>query len=72
MPSHGAMVPNSIAVPPAASMPMCTCRESSFRFACPGVAVVWELTTAISGRESASSSKPIDLYSARLSAPFSP
>ena len=31
MPSQGAIVPNTIAVPPADSMPNCTCWVSSFR-----------------------------------------
>lgn len=63
------MVEKVIAVPPEASMPFCTRSLKIFKLKCPGVAFVYELTTATKGFDKTSSVNPIDLYSALFKAP---
>ncbi len=59
MPSSTAMVLNSLATPPAASISRATSWPRSFRWTCPGTNWVNEFTTATMGLEKSSSFMPV-------------
>src|SRR5471032_7579 len=72
MPSSTAMVLNSLATPPAASISRATSWPRSFRCTWPGTNWVNELTTAMIGLEKSSSFMPVARHSERAPAILRP
>ena len=67
-PSETAIVLNSTGVPPASMIPRRTCRASSRWFQLHGIVSIHDVAIPTSGRESASSSKPMPFSIARAAA----
>ena len=72
MPSSTAMVLNSLATPPAASISRATSWPRSFRCTWPGTNWVKELTTATMGLEKSSSFMPVARHRERAPAMLRP
>jgi len=72
MPSSTAMVLNSLATPPAASISRATSWPRSFKWTCPGTNWVNELATAMIGLEKSSSFMPVARHSERAPAMLRP
>jgi hypothetical protein len=72
MPSSTAMVLNSLATPPAASISRATSAPRSRRCTCPGTNCVNEFTTAIIGLPKSPSFMPVARHKARAPAMLRP
>ncbi|CSA63373.1 Uncharacterised protein [Vibrio cholerae] len=72
MPSSTAMVLNSLAMPPAASISRATSWPRSFKCTWPGTNWVKELTTAMIGLPKSSSLTPVARHNARAPAMLRP
>ncbi len=72
MPSSTAMVLNSLATPPAASISRATSWPRSFRWTWPGTNWVKELTTAMIGLPKSPSPMPVARQRARAPAMLRP
>ena len=68
MPSHTAIVSNSLATPPASTMPCFTHSPSRRKWMCPGTISFQEFTTATSGFSKSSRVMPVAYSSARCAA----
>ena len=72
MPSSTAMVLNSLATPPTASISRATSWPMSFRCTCPGTNWVKELAMAMIGLSKSSSVMPVARHRARAPAMLRP
>ena len=68
MPSHTAIVSNSLATPPASAIPCLTQSPSLRRWTCPGTISFQEFTTATSGFSKSSRFMPVAYSNARCAA----